>query len=588
MLALGEIAPFSSLPAAALKRLEKRVVLRMYEAGAIVMRMGEVGRHMHAIASGAVRVQLDEFPAVQGRSALLGPGRIFGEMALLSGLPVSATVTAAKDTTTYALEGSAFLELLDEEPLAYRGLTHLLVDRLRHRTSGKPNTLRPGVAVLAIDEATPCRSKLIDALFAGIRYYAPGSALMPAPGAKGNAASDLPELVSKWRTEAGGEQYLILAVPPDSFAGLVDSLEYGDVVLFLGDRLPGGAKIQELEATLGAVDCARVYVPGSTSEDHSPEGWAFKVDQKEIDTFDPQAEHWTRQRHPTLDWIARYCTFREIGVALSVGAAAGFAHYGVLQTLEEADIPLDFLCGSSMGGIVALSCARYGTAGEAGRQFCERMGANAKIRDRRFIPRASLFSGRKAAQIAEDVFGTRTFADLAKPAAVVSADLVVGEKVVIDKGSAARAAHATVAIPGLFPPMLSGDRLLVDGGLVTRVPVDVLDRRRCGVRLAVNIVPAQTGPGQDRRELALRLHRTMSKPLGLWKVIGESWRILGLWDAAMQAHRADMVVTVTTPAHDHYNFDSVARMAGLGRTTARNQIENIGAAVTRLLSPGAP
>jgi NTE family protein len=582
MLTLGEIAPFSSLSPQALERLEKRVALRTFEAGTIVMRMGGMGQHMHAIASGAVRVQLDEFPAARGRSAMLGPGRIFGEMALLSGLPVSATVTAAKDTTTYCLDGSVFLDLLDEEPLAYRSLTHLLVDRLR-RTSGKPNSLRPGVAVLAVDETTPCRSLVIEALFAGIRYYAPGSTLMSH--AKGVVAS---ELVSRWRTEAGGDQYLTLALPPDSFGRLADSLEYGDVVLFIGDRLPRGAQIQELEAALGAVDCARVYVPGSANELNSQDRWAFRVDQKEIDTFDPHAEHWTRRRYPTLDGIARYCTFREIGVALSVGAAAGFAHYGVLQTLEEADIPLDFLCGTSMGGVVALACARYGTAGEAGRQLCERMGANAKIRDRQFIPRASFFSGRKGVQIGEDVFGNRTFADLLKPAAVVSADLVGGEKVVIDKGSAARAAHATAAIPGLFPPLLVADRLLVDGGLVTRVPVDLLDRRRCGYRLAVNIVPAQTDPAEDRRELALRLYRAMWKPLGLWKVIGESWRVLGWWDAAMQAHRADMVVTVATPAHDHYNFDSAERMVELGRTAAKNDIASIGAAVTRLLSPGTP
>src|SRR5438876_854125 len=83
---------------------------------------------------------------------LVGPGLIFAEMALLSDLPVSATVTAVKDTATYRLDRSVFLDLLDEEPLAYRSLTHLLVDRLRHRTSGKPNSLRPGVAVLAIDE----------------------------------------------------------------------------------------------------------------------------------------------------------------------------------------------------------------------------------------------------------------------------------------------------------------------------------------------------------------------------------------------------------------------------------------------------
>jgi NTE family protein len=165
---------------------------------------------------------------------------------------------------------------------------------------------------------------------------------------------------------------------------------------------------------------------------------------------------------------------------------------------------------------------------------------------------------------------------------------VAGERVVLDRGSVADAAQATGAIPGLFPPVMSDNRVLVDGGLVTRIPVDLLSRRRCGLTLAA-IARSHVPTTSDARAAEFdRLHRRLAQPLGFRAALGASWKLLGWWDSAAQAQRADVVVNIDTPARDGFNFAAGARMAECGRNATEARLAEIQAAVRRMLMPGMP
>src|SRR5690606_10244967 len=143
-----------------------------------------------------------------------------------------------------------------------------------------------------------------------------------------------------------------------------------------------------------------------------------------------------------------------------------------------------------MGGIAALTVARCDDVPTAVEFMVEHLGGNRKIRDAVMLPRASLFAGEKIAAAARQTFGDLTFADLTCATAVVAADLAAGERAIMDCGQVAPAVLATSAIPGFFPPIPYDSRLLVDGGIVSRVPVDVLERRRCGLKIAINVLPS--------------------------------------------------------------------------------------------------
>ncbi|MBS4020914.1 MAG: patatin-like phospholipase family protein [Dethiobacter sp.] len=173
---------------------------------------------------------------------------------------------------------------------------------------------------------------------------------------------------------------------------------------------------------------------------------------------------------------------KKVGLALGSGAARGFAHIGVLKTLEQAKVPIDLVVGTSMGGVVgALYCS-----GMSLRMMERLAGATQRNlwMDLTF-PRMGLISGEKLEQFILMFTKSATFAQLKKPFAVVATDLGTGEKVVINKGLVAPAVRATAAIPAIFCPVEYEGRTLVDGAVVERVPA--ITARELGAEIVIAV-----------------------------------------------------------------------------------------------------
>jgi NTE family protein len=320
----------------------------------------------------------------------------------------------------------------------------------------------------------------------------------------------------------------------------------------------------------------------------SDERWSHALDVATFSAAAQQSGTWTPDRWPELDRVVRQICGREVGIALSVGAAAGLAHLGLLEKLEDAGVPMDFLCGSSMGGAVSMAFAYFGNARAAADAVCRLAADFARSKGMQWLPRAGLVSPGRMDAICGELFGRAEFSELRVPVAVVAADLVAGRRVVLDTGSLALAARATAAIPGLFPPVRLGDAVLVDGGLVTRVPADLLATRRIGLRLAALVEPERAGDATPGHATADAFEARLDRPFGLRTALGASWSLLGWWDSAAQAERADVVVRIPTPSSDGFNFRAAQTLIDYGRRAAESHLSAIHAAVTRVLSPGAP
>ena len=177
-----------------------------------------------------------------------------------------------------------------------------------------------------------------------------------------------------------------------------------------------------------------------------------------------------------------------IGMVLSGGGARGLAHIGVLKVLEHEGVPIDLLTGTSMGGLIAAGYAA-GLTPEQMEQEALRMGRLrnlASLVDRR-MPRTGLFAGKRVQEYLTQLFGDTTFPDLRVPLAVVAVDLVQGEEVVLQEGPIVEAIRATVSLPGVFAPLHLDGRLLVDGGVLNNLPVDVARQMGADVTIAVNV-----------------------------------------------------------------------------------------------------
>lgn len=175
-----------------------------------------------------------------------------------------------------------------------------------------------------------------------------------------------------------------------------------------------------------------------------------------------------------------------IALVLGGGSAKGFAHVGVIRVLEQEKIPIHMIVGTSVGSLIGGMYAANPdsfqlewTAFKIDRNdILDFSIAYSKLGP---VPGARLESFVEQNVKAKKVEETRI------PFAPVATDLNTGETVTLDKGSMARAIHASSAIPGIFVPVTFGKRTLVDGGVTNNVACDIARARGADIVIAVNL-----------------------------------------------------------------------------------------------------
>lgn len=204
----------------------------------------------------------------------------------------------------------------------------------------------------------------------------------------------------------------------------------------------------------------------------------------------------------------------KIGLALGGGGAKGAAEVGVLKVLEEAGIKVDYIAGTSIGAIVGGLYASGYSAQELEVMFqtqewlsllTDRNAALSNepyktvdgityifgfpIMDRKHSG-FGMMRGGKIEQLLDSmtaVKGCKNFEDLKTPFCCVAADIRTAEEVVLKNGTMAKAMRASMAIPGIFKPVERGDWMLVDGGLINNLPVDVCRQMGADIVIAVDL-----------------------------------------------------------------------------------------------------
>ncbi|TET49026.1 MAG: hypothetical protein E3J64_10240 [Anaerolineales bacterium] len=165
---------------------------------------------------------------------------------------------------------------------------------------------------------------------------------------------------------------------------------------------------------------------------------------------------------------------KKVGVALSGGGARALAHIGVLKVLEELQVPIDMLAGTSMGGIIAALRAAGRSAAEI-----EELAGSLRLLDIVQWDKSGLgLLGRSKTEnlLHEILGGDPTFDELEVPLALSAVDLERGEEVTLREGSVVEAVLATSALAAIFPPTNWHGRLLVDGAVLNPVPFDAVRR----------------------------------------------------------------------------------------------------------------
>jgi NTE family protein len=246
----------------------------------------------------------------------------------------------------------------------------------------------------------------------------------------------------------------------------------------------------------------------------------------------------------------------KIGVALGSGGAKGFAHIGVIKVLEDAGIPIDYMAGSSMG---ALICALYGV----GHNY-ESMKKLAITFNRRHyldftVPRVGFITGQKVTGLIKAITHQKNFEDCRLPISIVATDILNGERVVFQSGELYKAVRASISIPGIFMPVRLDGHLLVDGGVIDRVPATIV--REMGADIVIAVDVGEFTPKSD-------VH-------SIFDVIIQSIDIMQDQIVRLQHSSADLLLKPPVTEFHSKTFTNIDKIIKVGEDTAERHLTEI-------------
>jgi NTE family protein len=212
------------------------------------------------------------------------------------------------------------------------------------------------------------------------------------------------------------------------------------------------------------------------------------------------------------DRMARVITGSAVGVVMSGGGARAYAHIGALRALHEAGVPIDFVGGSSMGAVIAAGPAMGWSQEELEARIRKSFVESDPLSDLAF-PILAMTRARKVDRLLREAYGETDLADLVIPFFAVSTNLTSGRIEVHRRGLMRRAMRASIAIPGLLPPVVIDGQVLVDGAVLKNLPTEVMRQMHSGPIIGVDMSEAR-GVDPDLIE----------HPPSIWRLI-----VTGAW-----------------------------------------------------------
>jgi NTE family protein len=179
---------------------------------------------------------------------------------------------------------------------------------------------------------------------------------------------------------------------------------------------------------------------------------------------------------------------KKVGLALGGGGAKGLAHIGVIKILERAEVPIDFIAGTSMGALIGGWYAATGNIYIMEKLFLS-------LKDRKIIPEeklvekkdGNLFGDNSIVDLLEAAFSGKSLENCQIPFAAVATDVENGKEIVLKQGKLVDAVRASIALPVAFKPVKIEGKLLMDGGFANPVPADVVRAMGADIVIAVDV-----------------------------------------------------------------------------------------------------
>lgn len=482
---------------ALVQQVVDRVEWRRLEAGEVLFRQGDLADAAYFVVGGRLMVLAATSDGSDELIAELGRGEVVGELGLLDRAPRSATVRAVRDTTLAAFSTTMFEELVATSPQMMLNVTRGILTRLRKPAQRKfDRAASLTIAITADIDADAMVSAIVDeiARFGTAKHLSSDRVDRTLNRtAISQVATDnvgVPRLAEFMHEADVGNDHVVLQTDREMTAWTRRALRQADRVVVVCSPNPDAAEralISEIFATLGdASHVATMLAVLHPATADRPRRTAALVGAWRVD----DVVHLRSGSSADIGRLARLASGHGYGLVLSGGGGRGLAHLGVLRALHEHGIPVDEVAGCSMGSVIAAGVA----LGEAGESLMELVERQCRRLLDYTLPVVSLVKGGRVTKNIEDTFGSFDIEDLWLPFYCVSTNLTTSHLEVHRRGSTALALRASIAIPGVLPPVPHAGHLLVDGGVLNNLPFEVMrDNSTVETIIAVDVAPDQ-GP----------------------------------------------------------------------------------------------
>ena len=502
---------------ATLRRIEGDLEWSELRGGETLFRQGDPSDCMYIVISGRL-IGVRDTGRGQEIAVEFGRGDTIGEMGFFTDAPRSLAIRARRTSYLVRFARPVFDRLSHDHPQAMLYIMRLLIRRLQ-RTSGyvRESFEHANIVVLPISpraNAAEFTERLVGSLREhGETLYINSARLDTFLGMPGFAQTpaDSPlalALDAGLDDRESGFRYVVYECDHTDTSWTRRCVDRADRILLLAD--PGAdAGVSPMERDLlgeepGLVAARRTLVLLHPETTDLPSGTRLWLTPRRLEGH----HHLRRDRDADFERLARFLTGNAVGLVLGGGGARGLAHIGVIRALREAGMPIDLFGGTSMGALIAAQPA-------LGWDDARMLSANRKFfvesrpvsfRDYTF-PVYSLINARKIERSLMQSYGDTCIEDLWTGFFCVSSDLTRARAKVHRDGPIWKAVRASIALPGVFEPVVHGKRLLVDGAVLNNLPGDVMRQLGGGWVMAVDVSP--------ERDLEVRDERLPSP----WKVL---------------------------------------------------------------------
>lgn len=293
------------------------------------------------------------------------------------------------------------------------------------------------------------------------------------------------------------------------------------------------------------------------------------------DKVGADAHHfWKPGATEEIDALVRRLTGHGIGVVLGGGGARGFAHIGLVRALNELNIPVDLVGGSSMGAFVGALWAR-GMSPREMVAVCREMFVDHNRLNDFTLPRVSLIRGKRFFAALRELCGSLRIEELWMPYFCVSTNLTEGSQHVHDQGDLATWLAASMCIPGVAPPVGWKGNLHADGGIVNNLPADVMHNRGRGPVLAcsVNTAGAVHCKGFEGPDTAVLYDWPLDTPRPtLFEILTRTATLTSESGQARRAEMADVFINMPMPRVRMFEWQYIDDLVRLGYEYAMEEL----------------